>query len=86
MIRDEADAIAEQWLAEGRKQVYGVPLFVGKDDAGKATVQRMPFTSVFSDKIKAFVRDPRFEPIRTLVGDNARVGDQENFFLSDSRH
>jgi phytanoyl-CoA hydroxylase len=77
MITAEADAIAAQWLAEGRKQVYGVPLFVGKDDAGKATVQRMPFTSVFSPKIKAFVRDPRFEPIRTLVGDGARVGDNE---------
>jgi hypothetical protein len=77
MIRDEADAICAAWLAESRKAVYGVPLFIGKDEKGAPTVQRLPFTSVFSEKIKAFVRDPRFEPIRTLVGDGARVGDQE---------
>ena len=77
MIRDEADAIASAWIAESRKKVYGVPIFIGKDQDGQPTVQRLPFTSVFSEKIRAFVRDPRFEPIRTLVGQGARVGDQE---------
>ena len=46
MIRDEADAIASAWIAESRKKVYGVPIFIGKDQDGQPTVQRLPFTSV----------------------------------------
>jgi phytanoyl-CoA hydroxylase len=77
MLASEAERIAGEWIAERRKAVYGVPLFVGKGAAGEPFVQRLPFTSVFSAQIKAFVRDDRFEPVRTLVGAGARVGDQE---------
>jgi len=69
--------IQERWLAEGRTKVFGIPLFVGKDHLGGPFIQRFAFTSMFSDVIRDFVRDSRFEPVRRLVGENARVGDNE---------
>jgi len=70
-------SIQDRWLAEGRKKVFGIPLFVGKDHLGAPFIQRFAFTSMFSDVIRDFVRDGRFEPVRLLVGENARVGDNE---------
>lgn len=69
--------IQDRWLAEGRTKVFGIPLFVGKDHLGAPFIQRFAFTSMFSDVIRDFVRDARFEPVRRLVGENARVGDNE---------
>jgi len=69
--------VQDRWLAEGRKKVFGIPLFVGKDHLGQPFIQRFAFTSVFSDVIRDFVLDPRFEPVRRLVGENARVGHRE---------
>ena len=81
--RPEIDAILAEiarieamWVAEGKESVYGIPLFVGRNE-GKPFVQRFPFTSVFSDVIRDFVRDDRFLPVRRLVGDETRVGDRE---------
>ena len=71
------ERIEAAWLAEGRKRVFGIPLFFGKDETGRPFLQRLAFTSVFSERVHAFVRDPRFAPILDLVGDGARVGDRE---------
>jgi len=76
-ISDEADRIAATWLAEGRTSVNGIPLFQGKGADGEPHIARLPFTSMFSDYIKAFVHDPRFAPIRELIGADTRVGDAE---------
>ncbi|MCC6624418.1 MAG: phytanoyl-CoA dioxygenase family protein [Deltaproteobacteria bacterium] len=76
-IYAEICRIQDVWLAERRQKVFGIPLFVGKDHAGQPFIQRFAFTSMFSDVIRDFVRDARFEPVRRLVGDAARVGDNE---------
>jgi phytanoyl-CoA hydroxylase len=77
MLTEEVDAIQARWLAEGRMRVYGIPLFVGRDDGGRPFIQRIAFASMFSERIKAFVRDARFRPLLDLVGEGARVGDEE---------
>jgi len=77
MIASEMERIEQRWFAEGRTRVYGIPLFFGRDEAGKPFLQRLAFTSVFSEKIRVFVRDPRFRPILDLVGPEARIGDEE---------
>jgi phytanoyl-CoA hydroxylase len=77
MLLEELDHIEQQWLLEKREQVNGIPLFAGKDSSGKPMIQRFPFTSMFSEKIRSFVRDDRFLPIRRLIGNNTRVGDEE---------
>jgi phytanoyl-CoA hydroxylase len=71
------DEVQARWIAEGRKWVYGIPLTVGKDSAGGPFVQRFAFTSMFSETVRSFVRDQRFEPVRRLIGEDARIGDDE---------
>lgn len=77
MIVAESERIEAEWLAQDRKKVYGIPIFRGKGPDGRPFLQRLPFTSCFSPAIRTFVRDPRLAPIRSLVGDGARVGDAE---------
>lgn len=76
-ILSELDRIEQQWIAEQRKEVYGIPLFAGRGPDGTPFIQRFPFSSCFSDYIRQFVRDDRFLPVRRLIGDDTRVGDQE---------
>lgn len=73
----EIDRVQAGWIAEKRWKVNGIPLFIGKDETGKKFVQRMPFTSTFSETIRNFVRDDRFLPVRGLIGSDTRVGDLE---------
>ncbi len=76
-VLDELDRIEERWIEEKRKLVYGIPLFWGRNAQGQRFLQRFAFASQFSEAISEFVNDKRFEPIRLLVGQNARVGEQE---------
>jgi len=72
-IRD----LERRWLAEQRKTVYGIPLFVGEDPEGNPFIQRFAFSSVFCPEIRAFVRHERLLPVRSVIGLNTRVGDEE---------
>lgn len=76
-ILSEVDRIESQWLSEGRETINGIPLFKGIDDRGKPFIQRFPFTSQHSDYIRQLVRDERFFPVRSLIGAETRVGDDE---------
>jgi phytanoyl-CoA hydroxylase len=76
-ILSELERIEKEWLAEDKREVYGIPLFTGKTTDGQKRIQRFPFTSCFSEYIKSFVRDERFAPVRGLVGADTRVGDRE---------
>lgn len=73
----ELDRVQAQWLREKREKVYGIPLFVGEGLDGEPFIQRFSFTSMFSPVFHRFVRDDRFAPIRSLIGEGARVGDEE---------
>ena len=55
----EMERIERDWIGSGRTRVFGIPLFFGSDHEGKPFLQRLAFTSVFSERIHAFVRDPR---------------------------
>jgi hypothetical protein len=77
MITSEVERVEREWLHEGRTAIFGIPLFFGRGLDGRPFLQRLAFTSVYSEKIRDFVRDERFEPIRRLVGEDARVGDRE---------
>lgn len=76
-ILAEADQVQVKLLEEQRESVFGVPIWVGSDPEGGPYLQRLAFTSVFSEFIHTFVRDARFEPVRQLIGQDARVGDRE---------
>ncbi|MEZ4252921.1 MAG: phytanoyl-CoA dioxygenase family protein [Polyangiales bacterium] len=85
-VLSEIDALQERWIAEERREVHGIPLFVGRDPDGKPFIQRFAFSSLFSEYLHELVRDPRFAPVRSLVGDEARVGDREKDGLVFNRN
>lgn len=73
----EIERIERDWLAEGKRKVNGIPIIRGRGPHGKTFIQRLAFTSCYSERIREFVRDSRFDPIRRLIGENTRVGDRE---------
>lgn len=73
----EHEKICREHVEKDRQSVYGVPIFYGRDEDGSLLLNRSPFSSVYSEVIRDFVRDARFEPIRKLVGEDARIGDEE---------
>ena len=77
MILREVERITADHIAAGRTKVRGIPLFRGKDHEGNEWIQRNPFTSLYSNEVSEFIRDDRFEPIRKLVGEDARIGEDE---------
>lgn len=76
-ILAEVDRVEAELLARGQRKVYGVPVWFGLDPDGRDYLFRMGFSSVHSAFLRTFVRDARFEPIRTLIGHDARIGDEE---------
>lgn len=76
-ILAEVDRVEQELLAKGTRQIFGVPVWFGFDPDGKDYLFRMGFTSTMSDWLAAFVRDRRFEPVRRLIGEDARIGDRE---------
>lgn len=76
-ILAEVDRIEADLLARGERKVFGVPVWFGLDPDGHDYLFRMGFTSVHSEYLGTFVRHARFEPIRTLIGADARIGDRE---------
>ena len=76
-ILAEVDRIEAELLAKGERKIFGVPVWFGLDPDGHEYLFRMGFASVYSDFLAGFVRDARFEPIRCLIGEDARIGDRE---------
>lgn len=83
---DELNAIERLFLEENRSEVNGIPIFRGRGAAGEPFLQRLPFTSLFSDYVRSFVLDERFEPVRKLIGEDARVGHEEKDGLVANRN
>lgn len=70
---------AQEKLIQSRtKVVKGIPVIFGHDENGKRIVQRFPYTSHYSDKIKQLVGDPRIQIMKTLLNEKSRrVSDNE---------
>ena len=77
LILSEVDRVQAQLLSEGCTAINGIPLCIGEDDEGLPFIQRFAFTSQYSEAISAFVHDPRFMPVRGLIGEQTRVGEGE---------
>ena len=77
LVRDEQDRLQRRWLDEGDRSIYGIPLFGGRGPDGQQLLYRIPFASLFSEPLRALLDDPRFHPLMGLIGDDARVGHDE---------
>lgn len=76
-VLSEIDRVEKKLLDEKIDKIYGVPVWFGTGPEGKPWLQRMGFASVYSEWLDAFVQEPRFEPIRRLIGEDARIGTRE---------
>lgn len=76
-ILAEVDAVERKLLDEGITEICGVPAWFGTGPDGQPWLQRMGFSSYYSPWLEAFVTDSRFEPIRRLIGEDARIGTRE---------
>lgn len=67
-----------RWLREGVRQVNGVPLKFGRDEAGRPLIQRMAFASQHSPVLAAWLQDARLAALLTLLdAPAARLGPDE---------
>ncbi len=73
----EMDKVEEKLIREDIRSICGVPVWFGTGIDGKPWLQRMGFSSYYSDWLERFVTDARFEPIRRLIGEHARIGTRE---------
>lgn len=71
------EKVQDQWIAEGREKVNGVPIKYGNDVDGKRIVQRFAFANQHSPVLAELLKDPRFDVLLGLVGPGARLGINE---------
>lgn len=69
--------LERRWLEEGVSELRGVPIFYGPGLEGDEVSYRLPFCSEHSPELRALLDDPRFDPIKELVGQDVRVGHAE---------
>ena len=72
------EAAQEKLIKSKEKTVKGIPVIFGHDENGKRIVQRFPYTSYYSDRIKQLVVDPRIQGFKHLLTErSSRVTDTE---------
>lgn len=76
-ILSEMQRVEKKLLDEKIDKVCGVPVWFGTGPDGQPWLQRTGFASVYSDWLERFVTDARFEPVRRLIGEDARIGTRE---------
>lgn len=69
--------VERKWIDNKVEKVNGVPIKYGKDLNGETIVQRFAFTSQHSPVISELVNDPRLDTLLPLVGEDARIGENE---------
>jgi ectoine hydroxylase-related dioxygenase (phytanoyl-CoA dioxygenase family) len=77
-LLQEVENVQSQLLLAKVKKVNGIPLKFGNDADGRPLIQRLAFTSHYSNKLKAFLNDKRLQSLSPLLeGYSARVGENE---------
>jgi len=61
----ELKRIEQQWLDEKREKVNGIPLKFGKNEDGSLTIQRLCFSSLYSEYLHELLADSR---LKSLAG------------------
>jgi phytanoyl-CoA hydroxylase len=78
LFLSEIQRIEQQWLSEGVEKINGIPLKMGRDENGNKMIQRLCFTSQYSNILHEFLQDPRFQYLLELVQPyEGRIGETE---------
>jgi ectoine hydroxylase-related dioxygenase (phytanoyl-CoA dioxygenase family) len=64
---NELKRLEKQWLDEQRDKVNGIPLKYGKDEHGNNTIQRLCFTSLYSDELHVLLEDDRLKALTAFL-------------------
>jgi len=74
----EIKRLEKLWIAEGREKVNGIPLKFGKTESGEPTIQRLCFSSLYSDALHQLLQDPRLQALTELLNPyEGRIGEEE---------
>ena len=88
-LREALDQLSERWNTAGKTTALGIPIQWGLKPDGQRYVQRFAYTSHYSPVIADFCTSERFEPVRGLCGQDARLAQTEkdgvvvNDFIND---
>lgn len=63
----ETVRIENEWLAEGREKINGIPLKFGKDADGNKMIQRLCFLSLHSKVLHELLESPRIKALTHLL-------------------
>ncbi|RZM07602.1 MAG: phytanoyl-CoA dioxygenase, partial [Pedobacter sp.] len=78
LFLSELARIEQEWLADGRDKINGVPLKFGRDEAGNKVIQRSCFLSHASQVLHEFLQDPRLQTVVDLLQPyEGRMGENE---------
>lgn len=64
---NELKRIEGSWLDEKRDKVNGIPLKFGKDEHGHKTIQRLCFSSLYSDALHQLLEEPRLKALMAFL-------------------
>ncbi|MDJ1502090.1 phytanoyl-CoA dioxygenase family protein [Xanthocytophaga agilis] len=74
----EIHAIEKKWLDQKIEKINGIPLKFGQDQNGNRMIQRLAFTSLYSDVLREFLQDSRLQSlIELLYPYEGRIGENE---------
>lgn len=79
-IEGALNAVAEiekEWINASVEKINGIPIKYGKDADGSPIVQRFAFSSLHSAYLHEMLQDARIQNLRHLLGEDARVAENE---------
>ncbi len=74
----EIKRVEKQWISEQRDKINGIPLKFGKTENGDLTIQRLCFTSLYSEPLHELLQDNRLQALLELLNPyEGRIGEKE---------
>lgn len=64
---NELKRLEALWLEEKRDKVNGIPLKFGKDEQGNKTIQRLCFSSLYSEPLHHLLEEPRLKTLMAFL-------------------
>jgi hypothetical protein len=70
--------LEKTWIDEKREKINGIPLKFGKDELGNKTIQRLCFTSLYSEALHGVLIDSRLLQLSGFLGPyEGRIAENE---------
>lgn len=75
---NELKRLEALWLEEKRDKVNGIPLKFGKDEQGNKTIQRLCFSSLYSEALHHLLEEPRLKSLMAFLSPyEGRIAENE---------